>query len=26
MTGSVYDTYIKPVLVPNAIYEWFLWW
>jgi hypothetical protein len=26
MTGSVYDSYIKPVLVPNAIYEWFLWW
>ena len=21
MTGSVYDTHIKPVLVPNDIYE-----
>jgi len=26
MTGSVCDTYIKPVLVPNAIYRWFLSW
>lgn len=26
VTGSVYETNIKPVLVPSAIYEWFLWW